>query len=118
MARRALGLRARGARRLTFEINGRPRQNPAYRPARLSCFTVADATANGADAAVPTGTCPSHSKLTFAYQSTLSRFSSEFQAPVGTSLTSLGEPAGQKEKYKKNRPSGRFLHTWEIFSAD
>ena len=35
MARRALGLRARGDRRLPFEINGRPRQNPAYKPTRL-----------------------------------------------------------------------------------
>ena len=34
VARRASGLRARGAWRHALEINGRPRQNPAYRPTR------------------------------------------------------------------------------------
>lgn len=69
MARRALGLRARDAGRLAFEINGRPRQNPAYRPARLF-VSFAWRQTNYVDAAVPTG----------------------------TSLTSLGERARQKIK--------------------
>ena len=47
---------------------------------------------NEADAAVPTGTCPSHSALSLTAQRPFGRASSELQVPVGTSLTSLGEP--------------------------
>lgn len=67
MARRALGLRARGAGQLAFEINGRPRQNPAYKPARFF-VSFARRPTNYVDAAVPTSTRPSHSKLSFAYR--------------------------------------------------
>jgi len=53
---------------------------------------------NEADAAVPTGTCPSHSALSLTAQRPFGRASSELQAPVGTSLTSLGERVRQKIK--------------------
>ncbi len=43
MARRALGLRARGAGRLAFEINGRPKTEPglqARSPFCLHCLSM------------------------------------------------------------------------------
>ena len=50
-----------------------------------------DGTNGLVDAADPTGACPRTSKLPLAYRSTLSRFSARLQAPVGSSLTSLGD---------------------------
>lgn len=51
---------------------------------------------NEADAAVPTGTCPSLSALSLTAQRPLGRASSELQAPVATSLTSTQPVLGEK----------------------
>ena len=51
-----------------------------------------DGTNGTPDAVAPTGACPSHSALSLTAPRPLGRASSELQAPVGASLTSLGQP--------------------------